>query len=82
MRKITVKGNKCDWVVETVYATSGPEVKKLFSCPTQLSMNFKLRIKTKVLMKENFAFKFSDIVSIVKMGKKIFIIFSSKIKFI
>ena len=36
---------------------SGPEVKKLFSCSTELSMKFQLLIKTKIPVNKEFCFK-------------------------
>ena len=44
------------------YVIPGPEVIKLFSCSTQLSIKFQLLIKTKLLKNANFlAFKLSNV---------------------
>ena len=55
--------------------TSGPEVIKLFSCSTQLSMKFQLLIKSKIGKIWTFiAFKHSDVVFIMLIKVKMPII--------
>ena len=43
----------------------GPKVIKLFSCSTQLSMNFQLLIKTKILTNKEVSLSLSDVVFIM-----------------
>ena len=52
--------------------TTRPQGYKVCSCSTQLSMKFKLLIKTKMMKKKNifFAFKFSTVVFIMLMNVK------------
>ena len=53
-------------------SSTGPEVIKLFSCSTQLSMKFKLLIKTKYLeLKQFLALSLSDVVFIMLINVKI-----------
>ena len=46
------------------------EVKKLFSCSTQMSMKFQLLIKTKIIKKTILAFKLWDVVFIILINVK------------
>ena len=60
---ITVAGN--------VQNCSGPVVIKLFSCSTQLSMEFQMLIKSKMLKnKDNLSFRCSDVVFIMLINIK------------
>ena len=54
----------------TIRLRSGPEVIKLFSCSTQLSMEFQLLIKSKMLKKKILAFKLSDVVCTMLINVK------------
>ena len=48
------------WVLKRLKTRTGPEVIKLFSCSTQLSMKFQLLIKTKIPTTEEVSFFMSQ----------------------
>ena len=64
---------KSHWLCITsiISEITGPEVIKLFSCPTQLGTKFQLLIKTKIATnKEVSCFSLSDVVFIMLMNTK------------
>ena len=58
------------WQEELKDFQPSPKVIKLFSCSTQLSMEFHMLIKSKMLKIKTFAFRCSDVVFIMLINIK------------